>query len=123
MAHRRVNLTKGVSSSVGATSLALNGVPPRPYRPFSAALAHGDTVDVMVTHREANEWQAATYSYDFTANTLTFRRLLDSSTGSAISFSPGIKDIEATPLAQDAPAFDRVFDVALFRHDSDGVDD
>lgn len=97
MAHKLYNFVKQGSISTGATTIALTVDAERPYRNFSEVLATDDTTEVTIVNRDVpSEWQAAIYS--FNADVLTFVRLSDSSTGSAVTFTAGLKDVYISPL-------------------------
>lgn len=98
MARRTPNLVWQGSRSTGATTLALTVAAEAPYRNFSAALSDGDSVRVMVVNRDApTEWQVGEYTY--AADVLTFVRRIDGASGSAASFSEGLKDVYVTALS------------------------
>lgn len=99
MTHVIENLVEQTSTSIGATTLSLTGAARAPNRGFADVMSAGDTTEVMVVNNDRRtEWQAAVYRYS--AGLLTFVRLIESPTGSAISFSPGLKRVSMAPLAE-----------------------
>lgn len=67
-------------------------------RRFSAVCSVGDTTEVLIRHVSDGSWAHchATYS---AANQLTLTTTIESSTGSAITWAAGTKEVVLTPLA------------------------
>lgn len=111
MAHKLGDMIKQTSASIGATTLALRAAAV-PFRDFSTLLSDGDTTEVVAVNRTTGEWQAAVYSY--AAGVLTFdsTHFFASSTGSAITFATGIKDVFIGPIAERGKPFLRTANFA-----------
>lgn len=80
------------STSTGSATITLSGANTG-FRTFSSATGSvACYVYCSVVSRTASEWQIARYSFNGTT-TLTFDTLISSSTGSAVSFTAGTKDV------------------------------
>ena len=95
------NLVQATSTSTGTGNFTLATVDAR--QSFNTAFGTGGT-DVFwyfITHQSADEWEVGTGSLS-DATTLVRDTVIDSSTGSAISFSAGTKDVTSA-IAYEAP--------------------
>lgn len=99
MTHVIENLVEQGSTSTGTTTIALSIDARAPFRAFADVMSDGDTTEAMVVNYDKPaEWQAAVYRY--AVGGLTFVRLIDSSTGSQVNFSAGVKRVYMAPLAK-----------------------
>lgn len=98
MAHILKALVGETSTTTGTGALTLAAAL-TDHRRFSAVCATSDTTEVMVRHPTDGSWAhcRATYS---AANELTLTETVESSTGSAISWAAGDKEVVLTPLAR-----------------------
>ena len=121
MAHVIENLVEQGSTSTGLTSVALTIDARTPFRGFSAVMSNGDTTEAMVVNYDVpTEWQAAVYS--FSAGVLTFVRFIDSSTGSQVNFSAGVKRVYMAPLAKRGEWVPRSGSFVVISGDNSDVD-
>lgn len=123
MAHKLANLIKQTSLSGGASTITLTpGSQVSPNRAFSAVLSNGDTTEVMVVDRVTGDWQAAVYTFSADVLTLVSDHFIASSTGSAVTFATGMKDVYITPLAEHGNPLTRTANFNVipgFRYDVD----
>lgn len=91
MAHKKFDRVQETSSSTGSTTMALTAAVTR-MRRFGDVLTNGDTCYVLVEHATAAEWQVCLATWN-SGHTLTLGAVQSSSTGSAVSFSAGLKTI------------------------------
>lgn len=98
MAHVLKALVGESSTTTGTGALTLAAAL-TDHRRFSAVCSTSDTTEVMVRHATDGSWAhcKATYS---AANELTLTETVESSTGSAISWAAGTKEVVLTPLAR-----------------------
>lgn len=80
------------------STITLSGTPvpgpPGKWRTFTeASVANGATVHVRIENQTATEVQVAEYTYDSGAGTLAYVRLIESSTGSQVTFTAGTKHL------------------------------
>lgn len=82
------------TTSPGAGNLTVSGVPPTGKKTVSAyATADGDTIDLVVAHATLDEWVYARFTR-VSANVYTQAATpFSSSSGSAINFSAGTKEV------------------------------
>lgn len=92
MAHKSETRVRETTTTTGTGALTLAGAVSG-YRAFSAVCAVSDTVFYVISHRSAAEWEEGLGTYS-SADTLTRTVVLSSSTGSAVSFSAGTKDVQ-----------------------------
>lgn len=91
MAHRYSERVRETTSSTGTGNLTLLGAVSK-YRTFAALLSEGDTADVAIVHQTATEWEIVRVT--MTSGALVrAATVIASSTGSAVSFSAGQKDV------------------------------
>jgi len=83
---------KDTSTTTGTGSVTVSGTAPTGFRTFNDALATSDTSVITIHHQTADEWEICETTYSG-SNVLTRGTLLDSSTGSRVSFSAGTKDV------------------------------
>lgn len=97
MAHVLNALVGESSTTTGTGALTLDAALTG-HRRFSAVCSVGDTVEYMIRHATDGSWEAGIGTYS-SANTLTRTTLVESSTGSAVSFAAGDKVVIIFPLA------------------------
>ncbi len=85
-----------VSDSLGDGVFVLTAV--SKYRRFSAAFAQGDVLAYAIVHRTEDEWEVG-YGYLNGSGELVRETVLNSSTGSKVSFTDGLKDVINTAPA------------------------
>lgn len=86
----------------GTGVLTVDAAPPDTYRTFSAVCATNDTLQIVIVHRTANEWEVCNATYS-ASNQLTRNRVLASSNaGAAVSFTSGVKDVAMVVAALNA---------------------
>ena len=97
MAHITADRVRQLSTSTGTgpftVSTTFTG-----FRAFSSVLAVGDTFWYTIAHTSLSEWEVGLGTYS-AANTITRTTVLSSSTGSAVLFSAGDKDVFITAAA------------------------
>lgn len=98
MAHVIKALVGELSTTTGTGAMTLASAL-TDHRRFSAVCSVSDTVEYMIRHATDGSWEAGIGTYS-SANTLTRTSVVDSSTGSAISFAAGDKEVILTPLAR-----------------------
>ena len=102
MAHRIFDRVQETTTSTGAGALTLAGAVTRMRGFVAAGFSDGDTFLGLIEHATAAEWEIALCTYS--ASTITRATPLQSSTGSAVSFSAGTKTISlvrpASPVVQ-----------------------
>lgn len=81
------------TTTTGTGTLTLSGTAPSGYRPFSGTVANGATVRYWIATQDRSAWEVREGVYTSSGTTLTRGTLLSSSTGSAISFAAGTKDV------------------------------
>lgn len=101
MAHIVKARIKDTTTSVGAGPYALGGATVANYQNLAVGMVNGDTIDLMIVNRSATEWDGSRYT--MTAGALVRTRFWESSTGSPITFTAGIKDIFCYRPAADLP--------------------
>ena len=85
--------TGTTTSTITLSGTAVSG-PPGAWRTFTgASVANGATVHVRIENQTVAEVMVAEYTYDSGAGTLTYVRLIESSTGSQVTFSAGTKHL------------------------------
>lgn len=89
---------KETATTTGTGTLALLGAVAN-FRAFSAVLANNDTTTYAIVHRSAAEWEVGIGTWT-TGNNLARTTVIASSTGSAVSFSAGTKDVFMSDVAQ-----------------------
>lgn len=81
------------TTTTGTGTLSLAGAVSG-FHAFVSRYATGDIVHYAVVHRTADEWEVSEGVFtDATPDTITRGLLFDSSTGSAVNFSAGTKDV------------------------------
>lgn len=88
------NRVKETSTSTGTGNITVAGAVTK-FRAFSTVCATSDTFIYAIEHDTANEWEIGYGTYS-SANTITRTTLIDSSTGSAVSFTAGTKYVYIT---------------------------
>ncbi len=80
------------TTTTGTGTITLAGVTPTGYRTFASAFANGDVVHYCISDSATGAWEVGVGTYTSSGTTLS-RGLLASSTGSAINFAAGNKDV------------------------------
>lgn len=84
---------RDTSTTTGTGALTVSGTAPNGYRSFSNVCSVGDTLRVVIHNQSVpTEWEVCNATYS-AANTLTRTTVESSSTGSAVNFSAGTKDV------------------------------
>lgn len=82
------------SQTTGTGSLTLDDVAPTGYRTVNAVTSVGDTIYYCASHRTLDQWEVGLGTIGGSGTTLARTTVLASSnSGSAVSFSAGLKDI------------------------------
>lgn len=105
MTHRIADRIKETTTSTGTGNLTLAGAVSKYKTVASALTADGDTGIFACVHRTADEWEVF-LGTRLSATSLARTQVLSSSTGSAVNFSAGAKDVFLTPastLIYDSP--------------------
>lgn len=97
MAHILKALVGESSTTTGTGAFTLDAAL-TDHKRFSAVCATNDTVEYMIRHATDGSWEAGVGTYS-SANTLTRTTMVESSTGSAVSFAAGDKEVLISPLA------------------------
>jgi hypothetical protein len=88
------------STSTGTGTFALAGAVSG-FRTFASGIGANNTCYYTISHRTASEWEVGYGTLDSLGATLTRTAVQSSSTGSAVAFSSGTKDVFVTiPAAQ-----------------------
>ena len=82
---------KETSSTTGTGSLTLTGAVTG-YQSFNAALSNGDTTYYVIENPNTSEWETGLGTFT-SPSTLARTTVLSSSTGSAVSFTAGAKNV------------------------------
>ena len=93
---------KEISSTTGTGSLTLGGAVTG-YRSFNAALSNGDTTYYVIENPNTSEWETGLGTFT-SPSTLARTTVLSSSTGSAVSFTAGAKNVFISLPATQFPA-------------------
>jgi hypothetical protein len=94
MALKVPDRTRETCTGSGTGSLVLAGSPPTNFRALSVKLVDGDEFPGVVVHRTAAEWQSGKWQYTAgSPGSIALTEFYDSSTGSQVSFSAGVKDV------------------------------
>ena len=96
MAHILKALVGESSTTTGTGAFTLDAAL-TDHRRFSAVCATNDTVEYMIRHATDGSWEAGVGTYS-SANTLTRTTMVESSTGSAVSFAAGDKEVVLTHM-------------------------
>ena len=97
---------KETTATTGTGDITLAGAVDG-FQTFGAVLANADTTYYAISHRDSNEWEVGLGTYDSSAGTIARTTVLESSSsGSAVSFTSGTKDIFITLPAEKAVALD-----------------
>ncbi len=97
MAHLLADRVKETTTTTGTGNITLAGAVTG-FRAFSAVLANNDTTLYAIVHQTAAEWEVGIGTWQ-TGGTLVRTTLIASSTGSAVNFSAGTKDVFISDLA------------------------
>ena len=81
---------RDTSVTTGTGNFTLDGAPPQGYQTFNAGAGQNNYFSYCIVN--GSEWEVG-YGYLSAATTLVRDTLLASSTGSAINFSAGTKDV------------------------------
>jgi len=99
MAFVTADRVRDTSTTAGSGSFSVSGTAPTGYRTFSAVLSVNDTFYYSIQHQTLNEWEVGLGTYS-SANTFARTTIYSSSTsGSAVTFSAGTKDVFITMAA------------------------
>lgn len=101
MAHVVADRVKDTSTTTGTGNVTLSGSAPSGYITFGSVMANNDTTMYCIAHQSANEWEIGLGTYVSATPALARTILIASSTGSAVSFSAGTKDVFITSPAVD----------------------
>jgi hypothetical protein len=93
---------KEISSTTGTGSLTLGGAVTG-YQSFNAALSNGDTTYYVIENPNTSEWETGLGTFT-SPSTLARTTVLSSSTGSAVSFTAGVKNVFISLPATQFPA-------------------
>ena len=93
---------KEISSTTGTGSLTLGGAVTG-YQSFNAALSNGDTTYYVIENPNTSEWETGVGTFT-SPSTLARTTVLSSSTGSAVSFTAGAKNVFISLPATQFPA-------------------
>ena len=91
------------STSTGTGAFVVSGTPAAGYQTFSTVMSIGDTCYYSIQGQTTSEWEVGLGTYS-SANTLTRTTVYSSSnSGSAVTFSAGIKNVMLTMAASRSP--------------------
>jgi len=104
---------KETTTTTGTGAVSLDGETGG-FQDFSSAIGNTNTTYYAIVHQSLDEWEVGIGTYGSASNNLTRTTLLSSSTGSAVNFSAGTKDVFVTlPASQvvhtsASPSFENV---------------
>jgi len=104
---------KETTTTTGTGAVSLAGAVSS-FVDFSSAIGNTNTTYYAIVHQSSDEWEVGIGTYSSSGNTLARTTLLSSSTGSAINFTAGTKDVFVTlPASQvvntsSSPSFENV---------------
>jgi len=104
---------KETTTTTGTGAVSLDGETGG-FQDFSSAIGNTNTTYYAIVHQSLDEWEVGIGTYGSSSNNLTRTTLLSSSTGSAVNFSAGTKDVFVTlPASQvvhtsASPSFENV---------------
>ena len=104
---------KETTTTTGTGAVSLDGEAGG-FQDFSSAIGNTNTTYYAIVHQSLDEWEVGIGTYGSASNNLTRTTLLSSSTGSAVNFSAGTKDVFVTlPASQTihtsaSPSFENV---------------
>jgi hypothetical protein len=104
---------KETTTTTGTGAVSLDGEAGG-FQDFSSAIGNTNTTYYAIVHQSLDEWEVGIGTYGSASNNLTRTTLLSSSTGSAVNFSAGTKDVFVTlPASQvvhtsASPSFENV---------------
>jgi hypothetical protein len=111
----RVKETTSYTGSGG--SILLSGAVTG-FQTFSSGVGVGNYTTYAIVNATGSEWEVG-FGQLSGASTLTRSQVISSSTGSAVNFSAGVKNIFVTqPAAQQFNAYDQTFTYELFAEDT-----
>ena len=110
MAHLLADRIKETTTTTGTGNITLAGAVAG-FRAFSAVLANNDTTLYAIVHQTPGEWEVGVGTW-LTGGTLVRTTLIASSTGSAVSFSAGTKDVFITGSPTGPQAFSNYINLA-----------
>ena len=93
MAHITADRVKDTTTTTGTGAITLSGTSPSGFRTFASVMATADTCYYAIVG--PSEWEVGVGTFT-TPTTLARTTVLSSSTGSAVSFSAGSKDVFIT---------------------------
>tara|TARA_E500000081_G_scaffold52833_1_gene55859 strand:+ start:17038 stop:18183 length:1146 start_codon:yes stop_codon:yes gene_type:complete len=86
---------KETTTTTGTGAVSLDGEAGG-FQDFSSAIGNTNTTYYAIVHQSLDEWEVGIGTYGSASNNLTRTTLLSSSTGSAVNFSAGTKDVFVT---------------------------
>lgn len=86
---------KETTTTTGTGAVSLDGEAGG-FQDFSSAIGNTNTTYYAIVHQSLDEWEVGIGTYGSSSNNLTRTTLLSSSTGSAVNFSAGTKDVFVT---------------------------
>lgn len=95
MAFKYADRVRETSTSTGTGTFALAGAVSG-FRTFASGIGANNTCYYTIAHRTASEWEVGFGTLDSLGTTLTRTAVQSSSTGSAVAFSAGTKDVFVT---------------------------
>lgn len=100
MAFVKANRIQEVSTTIGTGDIVLGGVYDQSYRTFTSVMSNGDTAQVLILNSDAtDEWEIDEAVYNSVDNSIVRTTLVNSSTGSTVSFTSGVKIVAMLPIA------------------------
>jgi hypothetical protein len=99
MAHIVGDRIRDTTTTTGTGTVTLSGTAPTGYNNFGGAMATGDTCIYMIVDGATGAWESGIGTYTSSGTTLARTTLLSSSTGAAVSFAAGTKDVFLTANA------------------------
>lgn len=100
MAHVTADRVRDTSTTTGSGNFTVSGTAPTGFRTLSAVLTANDTFYYAIQHQTSNEWEVGLGTYSSTANEFARTTVYaSSSSGSAVNFAAGTKDVFITLAA------------------------